>query len=711
LAITFACTLLLATNACGGPTSDTPIEPPPPPATAVTTHVGALAATDTAGAPEGRFAIPNRPLILNFKRPMDLVIDGVLYASEVPSMTACMPPGVTPAQFTTDGRKGGGQPVVFSGRWRNIVSVSLYLSAVTDHYCSAGDWPPPVYTTGQRLLIDAVDVYGNVQSTGGYNNIPASVPSGQPGWSDWSDKQEIKIVRFEVNGKPYHVDTMDYWGTRPVPAWTGGARLYVGEVPIRDALSSSLGGVPPGASPVFAFGGRDDPTTFPVETGPFEWVAAPTPRASLGLPAYRATLAPQTPETPLLSENRVPMTAMVINAGTHPGGRPPHHVAQAAIIANPSIQFLVPTQNRFTDVSDPRFADEQRRIASILGVPAQNVMPIRSDMALFPQDEFTLGVIGGRPTVGKQLGSSDEGGVPLNDTYAWKPGIAVQAGSIPPHWNDSLRTQFAANDLASELQIGVGAGPAIGRGGDSQILTRQDGTQAVLFSRETIAYAGRSRGLDVGLESNFLRALNVAMVSFRNAGIPIANQAPIGFSQSGKTYAQALATLTDAERRALDPQVHARLVQMGAMMLPETAYEYHTDVTVFSPDGRRAFISERNPWTDRPHTDLPEQLRFFGYEVRTLPSPRLGTSSRSTNYMNMVTGLDVAGQPIVLMPTEAESPTQLTANDQRVLQALREAMPGGRIIPVGGATAVHTLSRDYGFHCQTNVVPLIVAPR
>lgn len=455
-------------------------------------------------------------------------------------------------------------------------------------------------------------------------------------------------------------------------------------------------------------------------------VLPPSRRATVGPPVSQATLAPGTPTTPLFSENQVPMSAMVLNSATVNGdGLEPRFIAQAARQANPDVQFLVPTQARFDSRSDPRFVTEQQRLADRLGVPAANVVPVRSDMAVWPQDEFLAGVVGGRPTLTKPL--NREG---ATDTYTpprGRPGSAPPSSDPSSHWNLNQRTLFAANDLAGELGIQAATGDMIARGGDTQVVTRPDGQQAAFFSAETIDFAGKTRGIDTRTDAGFIRALDVTMRGLRDAGIPLENQAPIG--RSDTTYGQALDKLSDAERRGLHPAVLARLQELRDLPLPKQAYAYHTDVTVFTPDGKTMFVNEAQAKAD---PDLERQLRTFGYDVRALPSTRVDSDdpalpklagfdgSGRVSYMNMVMGRAPDGRLAILMPTETQDPAQLTANDQRARAALLAAMPEAQIIPVGGRSAITghgsfddgtKLDRDWGMHCLSNVLPFVISPK
>lgn len=117
--------------------------------------------------------------------------------------------------------------------------------------------------------------------------------------------------------------------------------------------------------------------------------------------------------------------------------------------------------------------------------------------------------------------------------------------------------------------------------------------------------------------------------------------------------------------------------------------------------------------------------------MRTLPSGRVDSDEPALDtipgfngsagvwYMNAVMGRTPAGRLAILMPTEAQEPAQLTANDLRARgadqrgarrtdhrsrRAQRAHGPG----PFDDGTRLH---RDWGMHCLSNVLPLMVTPR
>lgn len=442
-------------------------------------------------------------------------------------------------------------------------------------------------------------------------------------------------------------------------------------------------------------------------------------RRDIGPPLFRAELAPGAEARPFFGENAVPMASMVVNAGRfstdslHPG-----FIARAAVQANPDIRLLVPTRARFTDTSDPHFISEQRRLADALQVPAANVVPVRSDMAAWPQDEFLAGAVNGAPVLTKP-----DGRAALHDSYRTRGG--QQTSDV--HWNRSQRTLFAANDLASELGIQAARSSGVARGGDTHVVTRPDGQQAAYFSAETVRAAAASRGLDGNTEAGFLRGLDITMRGMRDAGIPLENVALLG--RGTRTYRAALEALSPQDRSSLDPAVRARLEQLGDLPLPTRAYAYHTDLMFFTPDGKTMFVNEDLARADPKHE---EQLRRHGYTPVRLPGGNLNNeelkglglapaySKLRVSYMNAVTGRDPDGRQVVLLPTEALDPTQLTPRDVQARAAIEAAVPGARVIPVGGRSAFlgaavfpdrYSVARDFGIHCMSNVLPFAVAPR
>ncbi|MBM4282306.1 MAG: hypothetical protein FJ137_16645 [Deltaproteobacteria bacterium] len=437
-------------------------------------------------------------------------------------------------------------------------------------------------------------------------------------------------------------------------------------------------------------------------------------------PLFAATVAPNTPVTGrFFPENGVPMTSMLLNAATlRHDGLHPGYVARAALQANPSVQFIVPTRAHFTAADDPRFVTERARLAQTLGVPEDRVVPVRADMAAWPQDELMAGPDGlVKPTA------------PGASSSTWKSTRSGAAARGTEHWTTAQRTRFGADDVAAELGLPVQRSSTIARGGDTHVIARPDGRPAAFFGPETIDFTARAHGLDTSTEAGFLRALGTTMRGLRDDGVALRDIAPLGTSE--RTYGQALASLTPAERSAIHPDALARFGELRDLPLPRTAFRYHTDLTAFTADGKTMFVNESDT---RRHPSLEPQLRFFGFEPRRLPSPvvvpeRTPGEDRidgatvtvpvQTSYMNAVTGRGPDGRTVVLMPTQAEDPTRLTESDVRARDALQAALPDARVVPIGGRSALlgfgrmgdgHALERDWGAHCLSNVLPYVIAP-
>ncbi len=440
-----------------------------------------------------------------------------------------------------------------------------------------------------------------------------------------------------------------------------------------------------------------------------------SPRSDATQPLFQANIAPGTPLNTYFSENAVPMSSVLLNAATINGDSlEPKYIAQAALKANPDVQFIVPTQAAYQSATDPRFLAERQRIADRLEVPAAQVIPVRADMAAWPQDEL----LAGKDGIVKPGAASDR-------SNPSRPGKNPDA-----HWTYARRTLFGANEVAAELSLPMNKANAVARGGDTHIIQRPDGQQAAFFSAETVRYTAETHAIDPDTDAGYLRALGITMKDLRQAGVPLENIAPVG--TSNKTYGQVLDALTPQERQGIDPQVMARFDEMRDLPFPKQAYRYHADVTLFTADGKNMFVSE-NVAAKNP--DLERQLQFFGYQTQRLPGgtidPRRGPGTLdgatfsdplSTSYMNMVMGRDPKnGQSVILMPTQALDPNQLTPDDIRARDILQNAMPNAKIIPIGGRSALTgsgvvmndgvRIDRDWGTHCLSNVLPYVISPR
>jgi hypothetical protein len=529
----------------------------------------------------------------------------------------------------------------------------------------------------------------------------------------------------------------------PTPSVRTGLSATVREPPARAASSAATASSPaiesspeaaPSPSPSLSTLPSSAPSAPPGPVDPQRAQAARRAQHEAGLvraatlsapsrqqPLFQATPAPGTTVAGrFFPENTVPMTSVLLNAATlRNDGLHPGFIARAALQANPAVQFIVPTQARYASADDPRFVAERTRIAAALGVPADRVVPVRADMAAWPQDELLAGP-GGllKPTA------------PGATSSTWRNTRSGAAARGTEHWTTAQRTRFGADDVAAELGLPVQRSSTVARGGDTHVIARPDGRPAAFFGPETVAFTARAHGIDTSTEAGFLRALGTTMRGLRDDGVDLKDIAPLGHGK--RTYGDALAALSPTERSAIHPDVLARFEEMAGLPLPQTAFRYHTDLTALTADGQTMFVNESDAVR---HPVLEQQLRFFGFEPRRLPSPgvvpdRTPGEDRidgatvegpvATSYLNAVTGRDPDGRTVVLMPTQALDPTRLTDADVRARDALQAALPEARIIPIGGRSALlgftrmgdgHVLERDWGSHCLSNVLPYVIAPQ
>ena len=148
----------------------------------------------------------------------------------------------------------------------------------------------------------------------------------------------------------------------------------------------------------------NEPTNRPIGSGPDkpslvddlnneQWLAnVPLPPSGRGPQIYEAKLPPyiQTGGR-YFTENDVPFNTLLLHMSAQEGTLPPSAIAKAALKANPTCDFLVPTEVRFTDTKDPRYLAERERIAYELGVPVEQVFPVPADFGPYTQDQFVLG--------------------------------------------------------------------------------------------------------------------------------------------------------------------------------------------------------------------------------------------------------------------------------------------------------------------------------
>jgi hypothetical protein len=486
-------------------------------------------------------------------------------------------------------------------------------------------------------------------------------------------------------------------------------------------LSAKRPGVAEGSAP-----GASNRSVLP-PASPLIPVPAFAPLGVTSPPLYRAQLPPGYAEAGRMffSENAVTMNSMVLvlpKQADYKAPLPPYnndalaprHIAQAALKANPRIQFVVPTSEPFSSPSDPRFVQTRASIAQRLGVPAESVFPARATLGWFPQDEF----MAGPSALAKPLGR--------NSVY------------------DYRRTAFGTNQLARELGLPAALSPAIGRGGDTHIVSR-GGQQFAYFSQETVLHVAEAHGLNLHTPQNHLLAIAVTMKQMAESGVPVGNIMTLGRTGQDKTatYGSVLQTLSPSERARIAPDVLAQIERMRKLPFPRVPYEYHSDVFTFTPDGRKMFVREM----EAADPQLNATLRFFGFETVRLPGGRIinpqdeeapllqrGTeplylsadvpqrARLMLNYNNMVQGRLPDGRQAILMPTEALDPQQLSLRDQQVLALLQRQVPGAVIVPMGGRSALvgnialalspmpggAEVDKDWGAHCMSNVLPYVL---
>jgi hypothetical protein len=455
-------------------------------------------------------------------------------------------------------------------------------------------------------------------------------------------------------------------------------------------------------------------------------VPAFAPTGVTTAPLYRATMPANAAESGrvFFSENAVTMNSMVLvlpKQADYSNRDPPYnndaltprHIAQAALKANPQIQFIVPTTTPFTSAQDPRFADVRSDIARRLGVPESQVFPVRAKLSWFPQDEFLAGAALTKP---------------------------LERTSIV----DPRRTYFGVNQLARELGLPAAMAAGAGPGGDLNFVDR-DGQQLAYFSDVTIASAAATHGLAITTPETRLQAIAITIKQVAEAGVPVGNIMPLGYPESGSTltYGDVLQRMTPAAMSRIDPAVRAQLNAMRDLPFPQRSYAYHTDVAAFTPDGRQMFVRQR----DLNQPALAPTLRFFGFEPLALPGGSLinpqdralpalrermkpfnvpmyynpdlpANASTSLTYSNMVQGRLPDGRQVILMPTEALDPDRLTARDREVMALLQARVPSAVIVPIGGHSAIvgtampmpggTQVLKDWGAHCMSNVLPYVV---
>jgi hypothetical protein len=224
--------------------------------------------------------------------------------------------------------------------------------------------------------------------------------------------------------------------------------------------------------------------------------------------------------------------------------------------------------------------------------------------------------------------------------------------------------------------------------------------------------------LDITKPGDRLVTIAHVMDGMKDAGVDIKDVMPVGVPAKGgpQTYGEVLKTLTPEQKQDIDPEAMKRLEQMKDMPFPgenpskaisataKANYNYHSDLFMASPDGKTMFINSDDA---RASPDFVKQLKEFGYNPVELPATFDPIHGDRSCYTNMIMGQGPDGKTKIMLPTEAADPNQLTANDQQAIAAIKKAVPGVDVIPMGGKTATMGGGRDWGAHCRTNVLPHI----
>jgi hypothetical protein len=472
----------------------------------------------------------------------------------------------------------------------------------------------------------------------------------------------------------------------------------------------------------------------------------PLPDMARGVPSFQANPAPGVDLRTFLGENETPARSVVLNTDPEAyvdiengNGLSARMIAQAALKVDPQMMFVVPARIAFTSASDEAYLEQRDQIAKELGVPSENVTVVRAGIPMWPMD----------------MGRAGHGGFVVPNRFnltQLETGPQLDTAQVP---------LFAGRRMAGELGLPVSQSAITGRGGDTQYIRLGDGTLKGIFGKEAIEAAALSHGIEPGgSDAGRLRAIGLVMAGMAQDGVPLDQSMALGVPPADspdKTYGSVLAGLTPTERASIPSDVMLRFEALADVPFPSVGIDYHIDLTLFSPDGRTAFVSGRQMDT------LPSMratLEANGYHIVELPGglltsssdfetamghlqevdkPYLSTSDYvasgeraavdplELNYLNMVTGVDREGRQFILMPTEAYDPERLTTRDLQVRDALQAASPEARIIPVGGSSAimgvgelktspdasgeVYFVIRNSGIHCMSLFLPFGIEAR
>ena len=193
-----------------------------------------------------------------------------------------------------------------------------------------------------------------------------------------------------------------------------------------------------------------------------------SPPESSPTPLYRVE-APvtDTGSSAFFFQNQSPINSVVLSSKSFDSSWPA--IAAAFIKANPDVKFLVATTEKFTSVADPAYEQEQKRIAAILRVPSESILPYHGEAPAFTRDDFIAG----------------------------PQGIVKQSSLVSTfERTKDQRTDLGPNQLADALGLPTLKSPWMARGGDTQFWRDADGRPFAFFGTETIVMTAKSHGLD-----------------------------------------------------------------------------------------------------------------------------------------------------------------------------------------------------------------------
>ena len=441
----------------------------------------------------------------------------------------------------------------------------------------------------------------------------------------------------------------------------------------------------------------------------------PRPFSSDSVQLFRAQLPKGVDKNQFIfSQNGLPMNSIVLNISLGSGNVfLSDKIARAALKANPNIKFIIPLQEIFKSTEDVNYKKHLKNIANSWQIPEKNIVLVSSRMGAWPQDGIAFG-----------------GGGVVRADLKLDPNHKV--------------TAHEATDIASALGLSVVEESDVGRFGDTQLFSKKDGSQVVVFGSETMDRVLTNKfGLHGDSNSDRMIAIGLVMKQFSTKGVSPSNILPIG--KSKLTYGDVLNKMSSADKRKIDPICLKEFKKRHNLPFPEENIKYHSDLVVFSAGNDVAFINE----TDKQkYPELSKQLLYSGLQPVSLPS--INTNNRSPSeikkmeeigidlvkldrdtviggdvkgsYLNAISGIMPDGKTAILMPTESNSLEHLTQNDKNARNIILESVPNSIVIPIGGSTALQVYGsvplktggllagKDYGPHCLSKLTPFIIQP-